>query len=211
MSASTWLRPTAVLITTGKKPISAPSACWGRCRSPSRSGTGRDRHLGQGVDEHQERHQRIGHQRRPGDGHTQRHADDAARKKAPMISSVVVHRCGTRRYRRATARSRPRAARATGIRGCRPGSPRVPAREQQGEQHQGRPVLTAEGREFRHARRATNLFIALIPLISSPRISVRLTNADLPVKAWGRKARAARRGSSVKLSLCNEVIRGASL
>ena len=35
----------------------------------------RDRHLGQGVHEHQEGHQRIGDQRRPGDGHAQRHAD----------------------------------------------------------------------------------------------------------------------------------------
>ena len=30
MSASTWLRPTAVLITTGKKPISAPISMLGK-------------------------------------------------------------------------------------------------------------------------------------------------------------------------------------
>src|SRR5882724_1221876 len=79
---------------------------------------------------------------------------------------------------------------------------KLPTREQEREQRHSRPILAAERRNFRHARRATNLFIAFVPLISCPHISVRLTNAVWPVK----DART-RRGSSVKLSLCNEVIR----
>ena len=62
----------------------------------------------------------------------------------------------------------------------------LPGGEQQDEQDDGRPVLAAEGDEFRHARRTMNLFIAFVPLISclvSDRIpEVRLAKAHMPVK-----------------------------
>ena len=86
----------------------------------------RDRHLGQGVDEHQEGHQRIGEQRRPGDGHAQRHADagrqeegadDLQRRDPEMLrpGGVAVPQRVPHRERRAAADTR----------GCRRRSPRA--------------------------------------------------------------------------------------
>ncbi len=42
----------------------------------------------------------------------------------------------------------------------------LPARQQESEQGDGRPILPAERAEFRHALGAMNLFIAFVPLIS---------------------------------------------